>query len=98
MPRRRTLMRRIKEVLRLKYELGLNDSQIAASVRLARSTVQDYLHRMAATGLNHQQLCALADEELDRRLFRPRELRNPAQPLPDWEAIERDSRRRGVTL
>jgi DNA-binding transcriptional regulator LsrR (DeoR family) len=39
-------MRRIKEVLRLKYELGLNDSQIAASVRLARSTVQDYLHRM----------------------------------------------------
>jgi transposase len=91
-------MRRIKEVLRLKYELGLNDRQIAASVRLARSTVQDYVQRVAATGLNAQQLCALGDEELDRRLFPPREQRNPARPLPDWETIDRESRRRGVTL
>ena len=73
MPRRRTLMRRIKEVLRLKYEMGLNDRQVASSVRLARSTVQDYVQRVAASGLNPQQLCALGDEELDRRLFPPYE-------------------------
>lgn len=91
-------MRRIKEVLRLKYEMGLNDRQVAISVRLARSTVQDYMQRVAASGLNPQQLCALGDEELDRRLFPPREQRNTARPLPDWEAIERESRRRGVTL
>ena len=89
-------MRRIKEVLRLKYEMGLNDRQVASSVRLARSTVQDYVQRVAASGLNPQQLCALGDEELDRRLFPPREQRNTARPLPDWEAIERELRRRGV--
>ena len=83
-------MRRIKEVLRLKYEMGLNDRQVASSVRLARSTVQDYVQRVAASGLNPQQLCALGDEELDRRLFPPREQRNTARPLPDWEAIERE--------
>ena len=43
-------MRRIKEVLRLKFELQLNDSQVAASARLARSTVQDYLHRAPQRG------------------------------------------------
>jgi transposase len=91
-------MRRIKEVLRLKFELGLNDSQIAASARLARSTVQDYMQRVAASGLEPQALCALGDEELDRRLFPPREQRNTARPLPDWEAVERELRRSGVTL
>jgi len=91
-------MRRIKEVLRLKFEVGLNDSQIAASVQLARATVQDYLQRVAATGQKPEQLCALGDEELDRRLFPPREQRNTARPLPDWETIERELRRRGVTL
>jgi transposase len=98
MPRKRTLMRRIREVLRLKFELGLNDSQVATGARVARSTVQDYLRRIAATGLDHSQLSALGDEELDRRLFPPRELRDRARPLPDWEAIERELRRRGVTL
>ncbi len=83
-------MRRIKEVLRLKYEMGLNDRQVASSVRLARSTVQDYVQRVAASGLNPQQLCALGDAELDRRLFPPREQRNTARPLPDWEAVERE--------
>lgn len=98
MPRTRTVMRRIKEVLRLKFELELNDSQVATGARLARSTVQDALHRIAATGLEAAQLCALTDEELDRRLFPPREARNPGRPLPDWEALDRESRRRGVTL
>ncbi|CAH2603472.1 protein of unknown function [Rhodovastum atsumiense] len=53
---------------------------------------------MAATGLDYPQLCALSDEELDRRLFPPRELRDMSRPLPDWEVIDRESRRRGVTL
>jgi DNA-directed RNA polymerase specialized sigma24 family protein len=38
-------MRRIGEVLRLKYELGLSDSEIARGARLARSTVREYLDR-----------------------------------------------------
>jgi DNA-binding transcriptional regulator LsrR (DeoR family) len=44
-------MRRIREVLRLKFQLGLNDSQVANSAGIARATVQDYLRRIAATGV-----------------------------------------------
>jgi hypothetical protein len=91
-------MRRIREVLRLKFQLGLNDSQVASSAGIARSTVQDYLRRIAATGLDHEHLIALGDEALEQRLFPPRERRDTARPIPDWAAIERELRGRGVTL
>jgi DNA-directed RNA polymerase specialized sigma24 family protein len=38
-------MRRIREVLRLKFEAGFSDRQIAAIVGSARSTVQECLRR-----------------------------------------------------
>jgi hypothetical protein len=38
-------MRRIKEVLRLKYELGLGQRQIARSCSIGQATVNDYLRR-----------------------------------------------------
>jgi len=39
MPRPKVAMRRIKEVLRLKEGLGLSDTAVSRSVRIARSTV-----------------------------------------------------------
>ena len=98
MPRTRTQMRRIREVLRLKFDMGLSDTRVALGARVARATVQDYLHRLAATGLDHVQLLALDDKALDEKLFPPREARDTARPLPDWEAIEQQLRGRGVTL
>ena len=71
---------------------------MALGARIARSTVQDYLHRIAASGLDHEQLLALDDKTLDEKLFPPRESRNTARPLPDWEMIEQQLRGRGVTL
>jgi hypothetical protein len=56
MPRTRTQMRRIREVLRLKFELQLSDARVALGARIARSTVQDYLRRIAASGLDCEQL------------------------------------------
>jgi hypothetical protein len=81
-------MRRIHEVLRLKFELRFNDAQVARGAGIARATVQDDLRRIRATGLSFEQLMGLDDEALDQRLFR----RNTAPSLPDWEAIEREGR------
>jgi transposase len=91
-------MRRIREVLRLKFQLGLNDTQVASGAGIARATVQDYLRRITASGMNHEQLLALGDAALEQRLFPPREQRDTTRPLPDWESIERELRGRGVTL
>jgi len=91
-------MRRIKEVLRLKVGLGLSDTAVSRSVRIARSTVKEYLDRAAAAGLNWETAAELSEEDLDHRLFAAADTRHPGRPLPDWEAVEKELRGRGATL
>src|ERR1700738_5138286 len=91
-------MRRIKEGLRLKEGLGVSDTAVSRSVRIARSTVKEYLDRAAAVGLNWEAVAELSEEELDRRLFAAVDTRHWDRPLPDWEAVEKELRGRGVTL
>src|SRR5947209_19018924 len=98
MPRPKVAMRRIKEVLRLKEGLGLSDTAVSRSVRIARSTVKEYLDRAAAAGLNWETVAELSEEELDRRLFAAVDTGHWDRPLPDWEAVEKELRGRGVTL
>jgi hypothetical protein len=44
-------MRKTKEVLRLRFELGLGQRQIARSCGMGLGTVHDYLERAAAAGI-----------------------------------------------
>jgi hypothetical protein len=62
-------MRRIKEVLRLKYELGLGQRQIARSCSIGQATVNDYLRRAEAAGLRWPLTEAWDDDRIDRELF-----------------------------
>ena len=43
MPTEKISMRKIREVLRLTFEAGLNQHQVAASVRLSQGAVSKYL-------------------------------------------------------
>ena len=43
-------MRKLKEVLRLRYELGLGQHQIARSCSIAQGTVSEYLRRAREAG------------------------------------------------
>ncbi len=51
MPKERLSMRKIKEVLRLRWGCGLSQRQIAESCSIARSTVGEYVLRAQAAGL-----------------------------------------------
>ena len=44
-------MRKIREVLRLKFDAGLSVRKIAASLSIGHSSAGDYLCRFAASGL-----------------------------------------------
>ena len=44
-------MRKIKEVLRLRFELGLGQRQIARSCGMGLGTVHEYLERAVAAGI-----------------------------------------------
>jgi transposase len=98
MPRERLSMRKIKEVLRLRWEARLSHREIGLSCRLGRSTVQDYLLRAKAAGLSWPLPGGLDEEELERRLFPPRSESPNRHPLPDWPALHPELRHKGMTL
>ena len=91
MPAERLSMRKIKEVLRLKFELGLPNRQIARSCSINHSTVADYLYRAKAAGLDHWPLPPeLDDSGLAARLFPGRSTPSPARQAPDWAGIHEE--------
>ncbi len=52
MPAERLSMRKIKEILRLKWASGLSNRKIAHSCGIARPTVNEYLRRAEQAGLS----------------------------------------------
>ena len=69
MANKRLPMRKIKEVLRLKYICGLGEREIARSCRVSRATIGNYLRRAEAAGLNWAVAAELSETELQSRLF-----------------------------
>ena len=100
MPAERLSMRKIKEVLRLKFELGLGNRQIARSCSINHNTVNDYVRRATAAGLNPWPLPAdIDDAAIEARLFPPRTTLAPVRAAPDWPAIHDELRgNKHVTL
>jgi hypothetical protein len=50
MPTERLSMRRIRDLLRLKYAQGLSDRAVASSLELGKGTVGNYLVRFSQAG------------------------------------------------
>ncbi|HEX9976762.1 MAG TPA: IS21 family transposase [Dehalococcoidales bacterium] len=102
MPNKRLPMRKIKEILRLKYVCGLSEREIAQSCRVTRSTVGNYLRRAAAAKVTWQVAEGLNETELQARLFPALHSPNAAtRPLPDCQYIYdelRDHKKLNLTL
>ena len=69
MPAKRLSMRKIKEVLRLKFELQLKNREIARSCSIPHSSVANYLRRAGAAGLTWPLPPELDDAALEQRLL-----------------------------
>ena len=63
-------MRKIKEVLRLKYECRISEREIARSCQVSRSTVADYLRRASAAGIiSWTEATKLVEADIENRVF-----------------------------
>ena len=92
-------MRKIRELLRLKYELGRSHREIATSLGIANSTVSGYVRRAAAAGLSWPLPNGLDDAALEAALFPALPPSRVPRPEPDWEQVHRElQRHKGVTL
>ena len=65
-------MRKIKEVLRLKYEHGLTIREIARSCQASRTAVSEYLMRARAAGISWQEAAKSSDKPKSPCGFKPR--------------------------
>ena len=98
MPTGRLNMRRIRDVLRLKFTQGLSDREIAISLCLGKGSVGRYVRRATAAGLGWPLPENLDDDGLELLLFPSApSVPDPNRPVPDWSLIDKELRKRGVT-
>ena len=96
---RRLSMRKIKEVLRLKWEYDQSNKQIAQSCKIARSTVREYLDRAGRQDLSWPLDPSLDDAPLRNAL--PPSTASPFFPIasmPPMDYLYQELKRKGVTL
>jgi transposase len=99
MPRPRTVMRKIREVLRLAHEVGLSPTEVSIAAGLPRTTVRRYLELAARSNLAWPLPPEMDDRRLENLLFgRPVPVSIKQQPAPDWEEVHKELRQKGVTL
>ena len=91
-------MRKIREVLRLKWSLGLSDYQIAKSCQISRSTINGYIGRAKVAGLSWPLPKDIDDEQLDEMLYPPACDEDSKRGVPDWNKVHQELKRKGVTL
>ncbi len=92
-------MRRIKEALRLSYEKGLSPRQIAKSLDIGRTTIQEYLHRAQQAGLAWPLAPELDEASLESLLFpSPGSVVHEKRQMPSMEYLHQELKRKGVTL
>lgn len=98
MPTGRLMMRRIRDLLRLKFAQGLSEREIAVSLGLGKGSVGGYIRRARAAGLSWPLPEGLDDDNLELLLFPASpSLPSEERPVPDWAVIDKEMRRSGVT-
>ena len=92
-------MRKVREILRLRFERGLSQRQISASTGVSKGAIGEYMRRAAAAGVTWEVARALDDSEVEARLFRYPGRNEPPRRVPiDLPWVHRELRRTGMTL
>ena len=91
-------MRKIEEILRLKFEVELTHRAIAQSCGVSASTVSEYITHAKAAGLSWPLPEGMTTEQLEAWLYPDKGSSGRVIPQPDWKYIHKELKRKGVTL
>lgn len=92
-------MKKIREVLRLRFGVGMSARQVAVACGVARSTVGDYERRARAAGLGWPLPAGMDDGALERLLTGSnRQLAQPGRGMPDAAYLKRELSKPNVTM
>ena len=91
-------MRKILEVLRLHHEGRRSHREIARAVIASPTTVGEILRRAKLAGIAYPLPVEMSEPALEAVLYPPQAPSSNKRPEPDWSAVHRELRRKGVTL
>ena len=90
-------MRKLKEVARLSLELNLGVRPIARACDISTSTASAYVEKLKQLGATYQEICEMDEAALLALLF-PKEEKPQRRPLPDFDYLNKELGKKGVTL
>jgi len=90
-------MRKIKDVLRLKFELRFSHEKIAAATGMSKGAVTNAVQRAVQKGLSWPLPAELDDSRLEALLYAQAALRS-RYAQPDCARMHQELKRKGVTL
>ena len=93
-------MKKIKDVLKLRYIVNLSFPKIAISTGVAKSTASDYCKRFEIIKHTIEEFLLLDEDIMFAYLFPERKVKKELliRPLPDMNYISKELGRRGVTF
>ena len=91
-------MRKIKDILRLRYEAGLAYRGIANALNIGYGTVVDYLNRAQQAGIEWPIPQGMNERDLGRLLFPTQAVSGQRRfTEPDFPAVYQELKRKGMT-
>jgi len=94
----RLTMQKLREILRLKLELGHSHRKAARALGISAGSVATAAVRAKLLILDWARVCELDDVELEQLMYGPPGGRREGRPLPDLPHVHLELRRTGVTL
>jgi len=93
-------MRKLREILRLKWAAHRSHREVAQSLGVSAGTVASVVGRARLTGLTWAQVEERSDDALERQLYGPPAVEGDDhdRPRPDLAWMHRELRRPGVPL
>lgn len=96
----RVSMKKIKEILQLRFVTSVSLRQISRAVAVPSSTVSDYCKRFQITNKTITDILEMDEDRVYELLFPERRVANTKQdrPLPNVEAIHKEIAKKGITF
>lgn len=100
MPRKRTKVEKIREILRLSIELKLSIRKIAEAIEISKTSVGEYLAEFKRSGLSYQDIKKMSDTEVIEFFEHSNKEANPMYEVlsKEFPYYEKELARVGVTL
>lgn len=100
MPRKRTNVEKIREILRLSQDLRFSIRQIAEATNVSKTSVGDYVAEFKRSGLTYTDILGMSDNDLAEVFERSNKTANPLYEAlsKDFPYYEKELARVGVTL